>query len=184
MMFSLCDGMGFGAEASRESRRIVELLETLLETGFAPRSAFKLVNTVLLLTGGEQHPAALDAGCIDLYTGALEIFKLGAPGAFVIGQEGIQVLEGRQVPAGALEQAEPVLLSRKLWDGDRLIMVTDGVLDALPGDDKEQVMGQFLDSLEEMPPQDMAEHVLDFALSFVPGARDDMTVLAVQVWKK
>ena len=139
---------------------------------------------MLLLTGGEQHPAALDAGCIDLYTGALEIFKLGAPGAFVIGQEGIQVLEGRQVPAGALEQAEPVLLSRKLWDGDRLIMVTDGVLDALPGDDKEQVMGQFLDSLEEMPPQDMAEHVLDFALSFVPGARDDMTVLAVQVWKK
>ena len=82
------------------------------------------------------------------------------------------------------EMAEPVLLSRKLWDGDRLIMVTDGVLDALPGDDKEQVMGQFLDSLEEMPPQDMAEHVLDFALSFVPGARDDMTVLAVQVWKK
>ena len=184
VMFSLCDGMGFGAEASRESRRIVELLETLLETGFAPRSAFKLVNTVLLLAGGEQHPAALDAGCIDLYTGALEIFKLGAPGAFVMGQEGIQVLEGRQVPAGALEQAEPVLLSRKLWDGDRLIMVTDGVLDALPGDDKEQVMGQFLDSLEEMPPQDMAEHVLDFALSFVPGARDDMTVLAVQVWKK
>ena len=47
MMFSLCDGMGCGAEASRESRRIVELLETLLETGFAPRSAFKLVNTVL-----------------------------------------------------------------------------------------------------------------------------------------
>ena len=81
-------------------------------------------------------------------------------------------------------EKEPVLLSRKLWDGDRLIMVTDGVLDALPGDDKEQVMGQFLDSLEEMPPQDMAEHVLDFALSFVPGARDDMTVLAVQVWKK
>ena len=117
MMFSLCDGMGCGAEASRESRRIVELLETLLETGFAPRSAFKLVNTVLLLTGGEQHPAALDAGCIDLYTGALEIFKLGAPGAFVIGQEGIQVLEGRQVPAGALEQAEPVLLSRKLGMG-------------------------------------------------------------------
>ncbi len=33
-------------------------------------------------------------------------------------------------------------------------MVTDGVLDALPGDDKEQVMGQFLESLEEMPPQD------------------------------
>ena len=126
---------------------------------------------MLLLAGGEQHPAALDAGCIDLYTGALEIFKLGAPAAFVVGQEGVQILEAGQVPAGALGQAEPVLLSRKLWDGDRLFMVTDGVLDALPGDDKEQAMGQLLDGLEEMPPQDAAERVLDFALSFVPGGQ-------------
>ena len=184
VMFSLCDGMGSGAVAGQESRRIVELLEALLEAGFAPRSAFKLVNTVLLLAGGEQHPAALDAGCIDLYTGALEVFKLGAAPTFVMGEEGIQVLKAGQVPAGALGQAEPVLLSQKLWDGDRLVMVTDGVLDALPGEDKEQVMGQFLESLEEMPPQDMAERILEFALSFVPGARDDMTVLTAQVWKR
>ena len=80
----------------------MELLEALLEAGFAPRSAFKLVNTVLLLAGGEQHPAALDAGCIDLYTGALEVFKLGAAPTFVMGEEGIQVLKAGQVPAGAL----------------------------------------------------------------------------------
>ena len=49
VMFSLCDGMGCGAEASRESRRIVELLEVLLETGFAPRSAFKQAGTSILL---------------------------------------------------------------------------------------------------------------------------------------
>ena len=118
------------------------------------------------------------------YTGVLEVFKLGAAPTFVMGEEGIQVLKAGQVPAGALGQAEPVLLSQKLWDGDRLIMVTDGVLDALPGEDKEQVMGQFLESLEEMPPQDMAERILEFALSFVPGARDDMTVLTAQVWKR
>ena len=47
-----------------------------------------------------------------------------------MGEEGIQVLKAGQVPAGALGQAEPVLLSQKLWDGDRLVMVTDGVLDA------------------------------------------------------
>ena len=81
------------------------------------------------------------------------------------------MLKAGQVPAGALEQAEPVLLSRKLWDGDRLIMVTDGVLDALPGDDKEQVMGQFLESLEEMPPQDMAERILEFAFLLCRGQR-------------
>ena len=63
-------------------------------------------------------------------------------------------------------------------------VVISPIVDALPGDDKEQAMGQLLEGLEAMPPQDAAERVLDFALSFVPGARDDMTVLAVQVWKR
>ncbi len=92
-----------------------------MEAGFAPRSAFKLVNTVLLLAGGEQHPAALDAGCIDLYTGALEVFKLGAAPTFVMGEEGIQMLEsGTGSGRSIRDRRKPVLLSRKLWDGDRL----------------------------------------------------------------
>ena len=35
----------------------------------------------------------------------------------MVGQEGVQILEAGQVPAGALGQAEPVLLSRKLGRG-------------------------------------------------------------------
>ena len=59
VMFSLCDGMGSGAVAGQESRRIVELLEALLEAGFAPRSAFKLVNTVLLLGRRRTTPGSV-----------------------------------------------------------------------------------------------------------------------------
>ena len=110
--------------------------------------------------------------------------KLGAAPTFVLGQEGAEVLEAGQVPAGILNGAEPVMLSRKLWDGDHVIMVTDGVLDALPGEDKEQAMCQYLESMEFMTPQEMAERILEFALSFVPGARDDMTVLTAAIWKK
>ena len=68
--------------------------------------------------------------CVDLYTGVLDVMKLGAAPTFVLGQEGVEVLEAGQVPAGILSEAEPVMLSRKLWDGDHIIMVTDGVLDA------------------------------------------------------
>ena len=103
---------------------MVELTEGLLEAGFGPRAAFKLVNTVLLLAGAEQHPAALDVSCVDLYTGVLDVMKLGAAPTFVLGQEGAEVLEAGQVPAGILNGAEPVMLSRKLWDGDHVIMVT------------------------------------------------------------
>ena len=48
-------------------------------------------------------------------------------------------------------------------------MVSDGVLDALPGDDKEQAMQQYLESVEEMGPQELADQVLDFAVSFIPA---------------
>ena len=60
VVMSLSDGMGSGEQADRESRQVVELTEQLVETGFSARSALKLVNTVLLLAGREQHPATLD----------------------------------------------------------------------------------------------------------------------------
>lgn len=35
-------------------------------------------------------------------------------------------------------------------------MVSDGVLDALPGEDKEETMKEYLENLERKNPQDMA----------------------------
>ena len=90
---SLSDGMGSGETAARESKQVVELTEQLLETGFSPRAALKLVNTVLLLAGPEQHPATLDLSCIDLHTGVLEAMKLGAVPTFIIGEEGVEIME-------------------------------------------------------------------------------------------
>ena len=184
VVMSLSDGMGSGETAARESKQVVELTEQLLETGFSPRAALKLVNTVLLLAGPEQHPATLDLSCIDLHTGVLEAMKLGAVPTFIIGEEGVEIMEAGEVPMGILSGVEPVLMSRKLWEGDRIVMVSDGVLDALPGDDKEQAMQQYLESVEEMGPQELADQVLDFAVSFIPAPRDDMTVLAAGIWKR
>ena len=184
VVMSLSDGMGSGETAARESKQVVELTEQLLETGFSPRAALKLVNTVLLLAGPEQHPATLDLSCIDLHTGVLEAMKLGAVPTFIIGEEGVEIMEAGEVPMGILNGVEPVLMSRKLWEGDRIVMVSDGVLDALPGDDKEQAMQQYLESVEEMGPQELADQVLDFAVSFIPAPRDDMTVLAAGIWKR
>lgn len=184
VLMSLSDGMGSGPVASLESKRVIELTEQLLETGFSARAALKLVNTVLLLAGTEQHPATLDLCCVDLHTGVLEAMKLGAVATFVIGENGVELLEECAVPMGILNPVEPVLISKKLWDNDRIVMVTDGVLDALPGDDKELVLKEFLESMPIKNPQDMAERILYFACSFGDGARDDMTVLTAGIWKR
>lgn len=184
VIMSLSDGMGSGETASKESRRVVELTQQLLETGFSARAALKMVNTILLLSGAEQHPATLDLCCVDLHTGVLEAMKLGAVATFVVGGGEVETLEAGDVPAGVLNPVEPVLLSRKLWDGDRIVMVSDGVLDACPGEDKEMAMKEFLEGMPLKTPQDMAERILRFACRDIPEPRDDMTVLTAVIWKR
>lgn len=184
VIMSLADGMGSGQRACRESGRVIELTEQLMEAGFSARSSLKLVNTVLLLAGKEQHPAAVDLICVDLNTGVLETMKLGAAASFIISQDGVELLEAGDVPIGIVNPIEPVLLSRKLWDDDKIIMVTDGVLEALPGEEKEEVMKDFLAALPPGKPQDIADEVLRFALSSEEGGRDDMTVLAAGIWER
>lgn len=184
VLMSLSDGMGSGPVASSESKRVIELTEQLLETGFSARAALKLVNTVLLLAQTEQHPATLDMCCVDLHTGVLEAMKLGAVATFIIGENGVELMEDSAVPMGIINPVEPTLLTKKLWDDDRIVMVTDGVLDALPGEDKELVMKEFLEGMPIKNPQDMAERILSFASSFGGSTRDDMTVLTAGIWKR
>ncbi len=184
VVMSLSDGMGTGERAGRESQRVIELTEQLLEAGYMPRSALKLVNTVLLLAGEEQHPATIDLCCIDLYTGVLEIMKMGAAATFLIRDDGVEVLQACDVPAGMFHQVEPVLLSQKLWEDDRIVMVSDGVLDSLPGEDKERIMMEYLEGIIKRNPQNMADEILEFAEQFAEEVRDDMTVMVAGIWKK
>ena len=183
VIMSLSDGMGSGAAADQESRKVIELLQQLLETGFSARSALKMVNTILMLTGTEQHPATLDLCCVDLCSGVLEAMKMGAVATFVLSNGQAEILDAGNLPAGVLSQAEPALLSRKLWDNDQIIMITDGVLDACPGLDKEQSLKEYLESMPVKTPQDMAERILRFACQN-GGMQDDMTVLAAGIWKR
>ena len=85
---------------------------------------------------------------------------------------------------GVLTAVEPELISKKLWDGSRIIMVSDGVLDALPGDRTEQ-MKQLLLEVKNSEPREFARELLERVLRLGGcRARDDMTVLVARIWKK
>lgn len=62
-------------------------------------------------------------------------------------------------------------------------MMTDGVLDACPGEEKEQDMKAYLESLTVQSPQELADRILHFAAR-EGGMWDDMTVLAAGIWKQ
>ena len=77
------------------------------------------------------------------------------------------------------------VVTKKLYDGNFIIMVTDGVIDCIPGDEKEKFMEEFIMDLRMNNPQEIANAVLNQALElngWVP--KDDMTVLAAGFWSK
>ena len=39
---------------------------------------------------------------------------------------------------GIVQNAEPVLMSRKMWDGEKIIMISDGILEAMPGNTRKR----------------------------------------------
>ena len=75
--------------------------------------------------------------------------------------------------------------SRKLYHGDYLIMMTDGVLDALPLDREEETMKEIIMDVQEENPREVSRGILERVLGYSDyRARDDMTVLVASVLRK
>ena len=75
--------------------------------------------------------------------------------------------------------------SRKLYHGDYVIMMTDGVLDALPAGREEETMKEIIMDIREEPPRDIGRGILERVLGYSDyRARDDMTVLVAGLIRK
>ena len=86
---------------------------------------------------------------------------------------------------GIVQNAEPVLMSRKMWDGEKIIMISDGILEAMPGEHKEETVMEFVSNLSGGNPQELAEQILAFASGLSDGGVvDDCTVLVGTVLER
>lgn len=184
-MLALCDGLGSGMQASQESIQAVELLERLLEAGFLPETAMRMLHNTLLMQEKEPRPITMDLSVIDLHTGMADFYKTGAAASFVKHADGTQLLQSEALPMGYLPGLQPEHSVCRLRDGDYIVMMTDGMLEALGGVDKEEKWLAFLNRLRAANPKDLANKLLIYAMAAVDGeAKDDMTVLVTGIWKK
>lgn len=180
--FLLClsDGMGSGSSASEESEAVVELTEQLMDAGFSLEGTVKAINSVLLLREGEQKPATLDLHCLNLYTGSLTSRKQGAAATFVKRGDQVSLLESGDMPIGWSRNVTGEESVRQMEKETFLILVTDGVIEALPGTEKEEFLMEILRRMKGSNPQVMAEDILALSMG-QEEPRDDMTVMVAQI---
>ena len=181
----LSDGMGSGLEACKESEHVVDLLEQLVESGFSGESAAKLVNSVLNLQMRGGKFSTVDVSIIDLYTGMCHFLKAGAATTFIKRDQWVESISSESMALGLVFPADYESLTKKLYNGDFLIMVTDGVLDALPEERAEETLKEIILQTHAKAPQELGRGILQKVLALCEyKAADDMTVLAAGVWKK
>lgn len=185
MVMSLSDGMGSGLRACKESEMVIELLEQFLEAGFAKETAVKMINSVMILHSQERSFSTIDICTVDLYSGVCEFLKIGAATTFIKRGTWVEAITSTSLPAGMFSQVDYDITSKKLYDGDFLIMVSDGVLDALPQEHGEEMLKEMMMMIQSTNAKEFAKTLLEQVLiSHQCKVTDDMTVLVGGLWKK
>lgn len=181
---AISDGMGSGEEACRESTMVVEMLEELLEAGFPAKMAIEIMNTALVIGREDVRFSTIDVCLFDLYTGSCEFVKAGASATFIKRADGVEKITSATLPIGVIKDMEIESVERELSSGDFVIMVTDGVMDALPAKEQDTLMAEFIREANTVNPKELAHSLLGKVLEW-SGEKpaDDMTIMAVGLWK-
>lgn len=181
----LSDGTGSGEQAGKDSERVLDLMEKLLEAGYGTDAAINMVNTSLFAAGEDQNHPTLDICDINLYDGSCRLQKIGGAVTFLKREHKVEQLKSGTLPLGIFQQVEVQPIDRRLRDGDYLIMVSDGVIDALGNRDYENTLEEVISEIQEQNPGEIAEKLLRTVVCAGGGhISDDMTVGVIGVWEQ
>lgn len=177
----LCDGMGSGEAAQKESALAVRLLEDFLRSGMDSAAALRTVNSALCLRNEETGAfTTVDLLRVDLYTGTGELCKLGAAPTYIRRNGAVSRVSGSALPAGLAEGgAGPDVTKLELREGDCVLLVSDGLSDG--GEDgwlRELVAG-----FDGESPKELARVVMEESEKRV-GAVDDRTAVVITLRKR
>lgn len=183
VLISISDGMGSGVAAYNDSEVVIELLEQMLESGFKEDAALKLINTVMMLNNESGAPATIDLGIIDLYSGVCNFVKSGAACTFIKRGNWVECIRSTTMPVGVLYSVDMENVSKKLYDGDIVIMISDGIVESMPKDDRETVLSRIIMETDEDNPKALSNAIMNKAVKISGGVpKDDMTVLVTSIW--
>ena len=163
----------------------LDLLEKMIDSGFEEGTTLKLANSIMLTGNQWQEPAAVDMALIDQYSGTCQFLKLGAACTYIKRGNWVECIKSTSLPMGVFQEVDMETITKKLYDGDFVIMVSDGIVDALDEPDKEEAMGRIIMDIKTSNSKQMAMEILTRALARSKGVpEDDMTVICTGILEK
>ena len=180
---AIADGCGSGKRAFIESRMVIELMENCIDAGFEERTAIDFINSAYINGGGGGNPVTMDMSVVDCQSGIMHCIKLGAVSTFIKRDGWVEIIKSSTLPMGVLEQVDYDCTDKKLYDGDYVIMISDGVLDNLPCVNKEEKLVEIINAVKMKKPKAIAEEILKASMGYNnEKAFDDCTVLVFGVF--
>jgi len=176
----LSDGMGTGEEARSISMRTVELAESFFGAALSGEMIKELIDTVFLSdTDGFSTMDILET---DLYEGRARFTKAGASASFIIRDGKLKTILSPALPPSLAQGEGAKAKEVSLKDGDIIIMLTDGVTDALMDINEDEWIEGILKSIDSRDPRFIAESIIKEAESIRGIASDDMTAAVIRIW--
>lgn len=176
----LCDGMGSGAGANRESGLAVRLLEQFLKAGVETENALSILNGALSLRSEEEGGfTTVDLLQLDLFTGQAAVWKFGAAPTYIRTAAGVRRVSASSLPAGMDQRGgRPDCTRLTLTQGDWVLMVSDGVCP----DGEDGALRTLLAQFKGDSPKELARIALEHQGE--TAGTDDRTVLAVRLTRR
>ena len=173
----LCDGMGSGEAANRESSLAVRLLEQFLQAGVGAKQALGTLSCALALRGEETGGfTTVDLLGMDLFSGSSTLYKMGAAPTYARQGGNLRRLVGNSLPAGLANGTNEGMdeFPLQLAPGDWVVMISDGIC----GTQDDGWILEELAGVGEKSPRELACTLLNRSAQ---GATDDRTALVVKV---
>jgi stage II sporulation protein E len=175
----ISDGMGSGEEASLTSDVCALFLEKMLSAGNRVELSVRMLNSFIRQKNngtGEECSATVDLMELDLMSGRAVFAKNGAAPTYVVRGGRVYKIRSRTLPIGILRDSDPQLLRFRMYPGDVVVMVSDGVTN---GNDECPWLIDLLSSPLPDSMDSLRMKILRHAIA--SGSPDDLSAIAIRV---
>lgn len=177
-LLAISDGMGSGQAAKNSSKRVINMLENLLTSGFEKDTSIELINTAMTSSTEDDMYATIDAIILDMYSGNVEFIKNGACSTYIKSKEGVQIIKDASIPVGMSSKVKSVTYDKDLESGDIVVICSDGVQDS----GESNWIKNIIEKMQTENVQKIADIIIGEAIDNNFGiAKDDMTIIVARV---